>query len=86
MIEAPIGAGVYEVRHTRTGHVIASESARSVARVLSELKFGSKFLQLFRRQSLVSPVSYLARQRTSPMLSPPRTVCSAYDKSPGVGA
>jgi hypothetical protein len=63
MVEAPIGPGIYEVRHTRTGRVIAFGSARSVAHALSELKVnggvGSKFLRLFRKPPLVSPISDL---------------------------
>jgi hypothetical protein len=62
-VEAPIGPGVYEVRHMRTGRVIACGSARSVAHALSELKVnggvGSKLLRLFSRQPLVPPVSNL---------------------------
>jgi hypothetical protein len=36
-IEAPIGPGVYEVRHADTGELIAFGSADSVARALSKL-------------------------------------------------
>jgi hypothetical protein len=36
-IEAPIGPGVYEVRHADTGELIAFGSAGSVARELSKL-------------------------------------------------
>ena len=59
-IEAPIGPGVYEVRHTMTGRVIAFGHAGNVANALSELKVNGgagTFSRLFRRQPLVSQVS-----------------------------
>ncbi len=63
MVEAPIGPGVYEVRHTLTGRVIAFGRAGNVAHALSKLKVnggvGSRFLSVFRKQSLVSRVSDL---------------------------
>jgi len=37
-VEAPIGPGVYEVRHTHTGRVVAFGPAGNVAQALSELK------------------------------------------------
>ena len=59
-IEAPIGPGVYEVRHSMTGRVLAFGHAGNVAQAISELKLnggGSPFAWLFRRQPLVSRVS-----------------------------
>ena len=57
-VEAPIGPGVYEVRHSLTGRVIAFGPAGNVAQALSELKldggFGSSLVRLFRTQPLVS--------------------------------
>ena len=61
-IEAPIGPGVYEVRHTLTGRVIAFGHARNVANALGELRVNGGagiFARLFRRQPLVSRVSDL---------------------------
>jgi hypothetical protein len=61
-MEAPIGPGVYEVRHTMTGRVIAFGHARSVANALTDLKPTGEmgtFARLFRRQPLVSRVSDL---------------------------
>ena len=63
MVEAPIGPGVYEVRHTLTGRVVAFGPAGNVAQALSELKLNggvtSTFSRLFRKQPLVSRVSDL---------------------------
>ena len=59
-VEAPIGPGVYEVRHMSTGQVIAFGPAGNVAQALSELKVNGgagTFARLFRRQPLVSRVS-----------------------------
>jgi len=61
-VEAPIGPGVYEVRHTLTGRVIAFGPASNVAQALSELKLdgdASTFAKLFRKQPLVPRVSDL---------------------------
>lgn len=61
-VEAPIGPGVYEVRHTLTGRVIAFGHARNVANALGQLKLNGgvgTFARLFRRQPLVSRVSDL---------------------------
>jgi hypothetical protein len=61
-VEAPIGPGVYEVRHTMTGRVIAFGHAGNVANALSDLKLNggaSTFSRLFRRQPLVSRVNDL---------------------------
>jgi hypothetical protein len=62
-VEAPIGPGVYEVRHTLTGRVVAFGPAGNVAQALSELKLNGgvtgTFARLFRKQPLVSRVSDL---------------------------
>jgi len=56
-IEAPIGPGVYEVRHSLTGRVVAFGSAPHVAEALSELNRNGGvglFARLFPRQPLGS--------------------------------
>jgi hypothetical protein len=60
-VEAPIGPGVYEVRHTLTGRVVAFGPASNVAQALSELKLdgGGSFSRLFRKQPLVPRVADL---------------------------
>lgn len=61
-VEAPIGPGVYEVRHTMTGRVVAFGHASNVAHALTELKVNGGvgvFARLFRKQPLVSRVSDL---------------------------
>jgi hypothetical protein len=61
-IEAPIGPGVYEVRHMLTGRLIAFGHAGNVANALTDLKpngWVGAFVRLFRRQPLVSRVSDL---------------------------
>jgi hypothetical protein len=61
-IEAPIGPGVYEVRHTLTGRVIAFGPAGNVANALTDLKLNGgagSISRLFRRQPPVSRVSDL---------------------------
>ena len=61
-IEAPIGAGVYEVRHTLTGRLIAFGHAGDVSNALTDLKPNGRvgaFARLFRRQPLVPRVSDL---------------------------
>ena len=61
-IEAPIGPGVYEVRHTMTGRLMAFGHARNVANAISDLKLNggvSPFARFFGRQPLVSRVSDL---------------------------
>jgi hypothetical protein len=61
-VEAPIGPGVYEVRHTMTGRVVAFGHAGNVANAISDLKLNggaSSIARLFRRQPLVSRVSDL---------------------------
>lgn len=62
LIEAPIGPGVYEVRHTLTGRAVAFGHASNVAHALTQLKLNGglgTFARLFRRQPLVSRVSDL---------------------------
>ena len=62
-LEAPIGPGVYEVRHISTGHVVAFGPAANVAQALSKLKLndglGSGFPHLFGKQPQVSRVADL---------------------------
>ena len=61
-IEAPIGPGVYEVRHTMTGRVVAFGHAGNVANAISDLKLNGgagAFSRLFRRQPRVSRVNDL---------------------------
>jgi hypothetical protein len=61
-VEAPIGPGVYEVRHTRTGRVVAFGHSGNVANALADLKLNDgvgAFTRLFRKQPLVSRVSDL---------------------------
>ena len=61
-VEAPIGPGVYEVRHTNTGRVVAFGHAGNVANAISELKLDggvSTLARLFRRAPLVSRVNDL---------------------------
>jgi hypothetical protein len=61
-VEAPIGPGVYEVRHSLTGRVIAFGPTSNVAQALSELKLDSgagTFARLFRKAPLVPRVADL---------------------------
>ena len=61
-VEAPVGPGVYEVRHTLTGRVMAFGHAGNVANAISELKLNGglgPFARLFRRPPLVSRVADL---------------------------
>jgi hypothetical protein len=61
-VEAPIGPGVYEVRHTMTGRVVAFGHSANVANSLADLKLSdgsSVFTRLFRKQPLVSHVADL---------------------------
>jgi hypothetical protein len=70
-IEAPIGPGVYEVRHTMTGRLKAFGHARNVANAISELKLNggvNPFARFFGRQPLVARVSDL-EYRTCPAAS-----------------
>lgn len=71
-IEAPAGPGVYEVRHTLTGRVMAFGHAGKVAKTIAELRFGgevSSLAKLFRRPPLVSRLSDL-EYRTCAAASP----------------
>ncbi|HXZ21679.1 MAG TPA: hypothetical protein VEH78_02815 [Pseudolabrys sp.] len=61
-VEAPIGPGVYEVRHTLTGRVIAFGHSGNVANALADLKLNSginSFTRFFRKPPMVSRVSDL---------------------------
>jgi len=61
-IEAPIGPGVYEVRHTMTGRLMAFGHTGNVANAITELKLNiglSPFARLFRRPPLMSRVADL---------------------------
>ena len=61
-VEAPIGPGVYEVRHTMTGRLMAFGHSGNVAHAIAELKLdvgGGPFARLFRREPLVSRVADL---------------------------
>lgn len=61
-VEAPIGPGVYEVRHTPSGRVVAFGHAANVANALAELKVddgGGSWVRLFRRVSPKPPVHEL---------------------------
>jgi hypothetical protein len=61
-VEAPIGPGVYEVRHTMTGRVVAFGHSANVANALSDLKLNGgvgTFARLFRREPLLRRVSDL---------------------------
>ena len=60
-VEAPMGPGVYEVRHSQTGALIAFGPAGNVAQALSSLKVdgGSPLTRLFRKKPLVSRVADL---------------------------
>jgi len=61
-VEAPMGPGVYEVRHTLTGRVVAFGHAKNVASALTELKLNGgvgAFARLFRKQPLMARVSDL---------------------------
>jgi hypothetical protein len=60
-VEAPIGPGVYEVRHTLTGRLIAFGHAGNVANAIAELKMDrtNPFARLFKPAPLTSRVSDL---------------------------
>ena len=61
-VEAPIGPGVYEVRHSMSGRPLAFGHAGNVANAISELKLNGgvgPIARLFRRQPLVSRVADL---------------------------
>lgn len=60
-VEAPIGPGVYEVRHAETGELIAFDHAGNVASAIADLRVdnGGGWSRLFRRESLSSQVDEL---------------------------
>ena len=61
-VEGPLGPGVYEVRHTMTGRVMAFGHANNVANAIAALKINgglSPLARLFRRPPLVSRFSDL---------------------------
>ena len=61
-IEAPVGPGIYEVRHTMTGRVMAFGHSGDVAKTIAELAFDgdvNPLVRLFRRQPVLSRVSDL---------------------------
>jgi hypothetical protein len=60
-VEAPIGPGVYEVRHANSGRLVAFGDAASVAHAIGELKVArtNPIARLFKPAPLVSPVSEL---------------------------
>ncbi|HZP70230.1 MAG TPA: hypothetical protein VFB29_09830 [Pseudolabrys sp.] len=61
-VEAPIGPGVYEVRHTMTGRVVAFGHSGNVANSLADLKLNggvNPLARFFRKQPLVPRVSDL---------------------------
>ena len=61
-VEAPIGPGVYEVRHSMTGRVIAFGPSGNVAHSLASLKVNSglsPLARLFRKEPLVPRVADL---------------------------
>ncbi|MDP2411279.1 MAG: hypothetical protein Q8M26_13465 [Pseudolabrys sp.] len=60
--DAPGGPGVYEVRHTLTGRVVAFGHAKNVANALADLKqdgSAGAFARLFRRAAPLSRLSDL---------------------------
>lgn len=62
VVEAPIGPGVYEVRHTLTGRVVAFGPTANVANAISELKVNggvSALARFFGKEPLVSRVNDL---------------------------
>ena len=60
-VEAPIGPGVYEVRHTLTGRLIAFGHAGNVASAIAELKVErtNPLTRLFKPAPLTSRVAEL---------------------------
>jgi hypothetical protein len=72
-VEAPAGPGVYEVRHTLTGRVMAFGHARDVAKTIVELKADGDaglFARLFRRAPSAARQPWLGA-------SPPRLTAAA---------
>ena len=65
-VEAPIGPGVYEVRHSHSGQLIAFGHAGNVANAISELRVdggGNSWSKLFRRAA-PTPQVYDLEYRT----------------------
>lgn len=61
-VEAPIGPGVYEVRHSDTGELIAFGHAGNVANAIADLKVdggGSSWSRIFRRDNPMPQVNSL---------------------------
>lgn len=61
-VDAPASPGVYEVRHTMTGRLMAFGHSGNVAHTIAELKLdvgGGPFARLFGREPLVSRVADL---------------------------
>lgn len=61
-VDAPAGPGVYEVRHTMTGRVVAFGHASNVASVIADLQVNGgagPIARLLRPQPLVSRVADL---------------------------
>ena len=60
-VEAPIGPGVYEVRHTLTGRLVAFGYSGNVADAIADLKVdrGSLFARLFKPAPITSRVADL---------------------------
>jgi hypothetical protein len=61
-VEAPAGPGVYEVRHTMSGRLIAFGHSGNVAHTIAELKIHGgmgPFARLFRKPPLVPPAADL---------------------------
>src|SRR5260221_12735890 len=70
-VEAPIGPGVYEVRHTMTGRVVAFGHSGNVANSLADLKLNgglSTFARLFRKEPLVARVAHLEYRTCAAMI------------------
>jgi hypothetical protein len=62
VIEAPIGPGVYEVRHTQTGRVVAFGHSSHVANAISDLKVNgglNPLQRLLGKEPVVSRVNEL---------------------------
>jgi hypothetical protein len=60
-VEAPIGPGVYEVRHAPSGRLVAFGPAGNVAHAITDLKVprSNPIARLFKPAPLTSPVSDL---------------------------
>jgi len=64
-VEAPIGPGVYEVRHAASGQLVAFGHAGNVANAIAELKINGahSWTRLFRKAP-VSPPAWELEYRT----------------------